>query len=89
MIDGTFQHQDNHGGGGIIENGATQYMTAGSGVLHIETPPDDLVMSGGLFHGIQATLFAQQLAARQQIELMRQIPPGVPGTPGAPGGTYL
>lgn len=53
MIDGTFQHQDNHGGGGIIENGATQYMTAGSGVLHIETPPDELVMSGGLFHGIQ------------------------------------
>ena len=53
MIDGTFQHQDNHGGGGIIENGATQYMTAGSGVLHIETPPDELVMSGGFFHGIQ------------------------------------
>jgi hypothetical protein len=43
----------------------------------------------GLFHGIQATLFAQQLAARQQIEQMRQIPPGAPGTPGAPGGTYL
>ena len=53
MIDGTFQHQDNHGGGGIIENGATQYMTAGSGVLHIETPPDSLVMSGGVFHGVQ------------------------------------
>ena len=42
----------------------------------------------GLFHGIQATLFAQQLAARQQIEQMRQIPPQGPGT-GAPGGTYL
>ena len=53
MIDGTFQHQDNHGGGGVIENGATQYMTAGSGVLHIETPPDDLVIAGGVFHGIQ------------------------------------
>ncbi len=53
MIDGTFQHQDNHGGGGVIQDGATQYMTAGSGVLHIETPPDDLVMAGGLFHGIQ------------------------------------
>jgi redox-sensitive bicupin YhaK (pirin superfamily) len=53
MIDGTFQHQDNHGGGGIIQDGATQYMTAGSGVLHIETPPDALVMSGGIFHGIQ------------------------------------
>jgi redox-sensitive bicupin YhaK (pirin superfamily) len=53
MIDGTFQHQDNHGGGGIIENGATQYMTAGAGILHIETPPAELVMSGGVFHGIQ------------------------------------
>lgn len=53
MIDGTFQHQDSHGGGGVIQDGATQYMTAGSGVLHIETPPDDLVISGGLFHGIQ------------------------------------
>jgi redox-sensitive bicupin YhaK (pirin superfamily) len=28
-------------------------MTAGSGILHIETPPEDLVASGGLFHGIQ------------------------------------
>jgi hypothetical protein len=28
-------------------------MTAGSGILHIETPPEDLVMSGGLFHGFQ------------------------------------
>ena len=38
MIDGTFQHQDSNGGGGI---------------LHIETPPEELVVSGGLFHGIQ------------------------------------
>src|ERR1700742_2206265 len=53
MIDGRFQHQDSHGGGGMIENGATQWMTAGSGILHIETPPEALVMSGGLFHGVQ------------------------------------
>src|SRR5438132_9347246 len=53
MIDGTFQHQDSHGGGGTITNGATQWMTAGKGILHIETPPEDLVISGGLFHGIQ------------------------------------
>ncbi len=51
MIDGRFQHQDSHGGGGMIQDGATQWMTAGSGILHIETPPEDLVMSGGLFHG--------------------------------------
>jgi redox-sensitive bicupin YhaK (pirin superfamily) len=53
MIDGTFQHQDSHGGGGVINNGATQWMTAGSGILHIETPPEELVMSGGVFHGTQ------------------------------------
>ncbi|MGB8022666.1 MAG: pirin family protein [Candidatus Nanopelagicales bacterium] len=53
LMDGTFIHQDSHGGGGVIEDGGTQYMTAGSGILHIETPPESLVMSGGLFHGIQ------------------------------------
>lgn len=53
MIDGVFQHQDSHGGGGVIQDGATQWMTAGSGILHIETPPEWLVASGGLFHGIQ------------------------------------
>ena len=53
IIDGEFLHQDSHGGGGSITNGATQWMTAGSGVLHIETPPEQLVVSGGLFHGLQ------------------------------------
>ena len=53
IIDGTFIHQDSHGGGGVITNGDTQWMTAGSGLLHIETPPEALVMSGGLFHGLQ------------------------------------
>jgi redox-sensitive bicupin YhaK (pirin superfamily) len=53
MIDGTFQHQDSHGGGGVITDGATQWMTAGKGILHIETPPEQLVISGGKFHGIQ------------------------------------
>jgi redox-sensitive bicupin YhaK (pirin superfamily) len=53
MIDGTFQHQDSHGGGGLITDGATQWMTAGAGILHIETPPEELVVSGGLFHGLQ------------------------------------
>src|ERR1700691_4277359 len=53
MIDGTFLHQDSIGGGGVIQNGATQWMTAGAGILHIERPPDALIDSGGLFHGIQ------------------------------------
>jgi hypothetical protein len=53
MIDGEMAHQDSHGGGGLITNGDTQWMTAGAGILHIETPPEHLVMSGGLFHGLQ------------------------------------
>ena len=53
MIDGTFQHQDSIGGGGLITNGDTQWMTAGGGILHIERPPEEMVASGGLFHGIQ------------------------------------
>ena len=53
MIDGRFAHQDSHGGGGLIGDGDTQWMTAGAGILHIETPPAELVVSGGLFHGIQ------------------------------------
>src|SRR3954469_16220188 len=53
MLDGIMEHQDSNGGGGVISNGDTQWMTAGSGLLHIETPPEHLVTSGGLFHGIQ------------------------------------
>jgi hypothetical protein len=50
----------------------------------------------GLFHGIQATLFAQQMAARNQLEDMRrELPAGAQGAPGGGGGgdarpgTYL
>jgi quercetin 2,3-dioxygenase len=71
MIDGTFAHQDSHGGGGLITDGATQWMTAGGGILHIETPPEDLVVSGGLFHGVQLWV---NLPARDKM-----IPPAYQG----------
>jgi redox-sensitive bicupin YhaK (pirin superfamily) len=66
IIDGEFLHQDSHGGGGSITNGATQWMTAGSGILHIETPPEALVVSGGLFHGLQ--LWVNLPAAEKMVE---------------------
>ena len=53
MIDGIFQHQDSNGGGGLITDGDTQWMTAGGGILHIEAPPEEVVARGGLFHGFQ------------------------------------
>ncbi len=71
MIDGTFAHQDSHGGGGLITDGATQWMTAGGGILHIETPPEELVVSGGLFHGVQLWV---NLPAREKM-----IPPAYQG----------
>src|SRR6201995_5788102 len=53
MIDGIFRHQDSNGGGGLITNGDPQWMTAARGILHIEEPPEEVVMKGGLFHGFQ------------------------------------
>lgn len=46
----------------------------------------------GLFHGIQATLFAQQTAARQQLEQMQRtqaLPPGVQPQQQPGSGVYL
>lgn len=53
LLDGVMEHADSHGGGGTITDGDTQWMTAGSGLLHIEAPPEWLVQAGGLFHGLQ------------------------------------
>jgi len=53
MMDGLIRHADSIGGGGLISDGDTQWMTAGSGILHIEAPPEEVVMAGGLFHGLQ------------------------------------
>ncbi|HVB90769.1 MAG TPA: pirin family protein [Acidimicrobiales bacterium] len=66
MIDGTFQHQDSIGGGGLITNGSTQWMTAGSGILHIERPTEQLIATGGLFHGIQ--LWVNLPAAEKMVD---------------------
>jgi quercetin 2,3-dioxygenase len=66
IIDGTFEHNDSAGGGGVITNGDTQWMTAGSGILHIERPPESLVVSGGLFHGIQ--LWVNLPSARKWVD---------------------
>jgi len=53
LIDGVFEHEDSTGGGGVITDGGTQWMTAGAGVLHSELPSQELVTNGGLFHGVQ------------------------------------
>ena len=73
MIDGVFEHADSNGGGGVITNGDTQWMTAGAGILHIEKPPEWLVVSGGLFHGLQlwVNLPADQKLAAPRYQDLR------------------
>jgi redox-sensitive bicupin YhaK (pirin superfamily) len=53
IMDGAIEHKDSTGGGGLITDGGTQWMTAGAGIVHSEMPPEPLVVRGGLFHGVQ------------------------------------
>jgi hypothetical protein len=53
VIDGVVAHHDSNGGGGVIGEGDTQWMTAGAGILHDEVPTEAFVRSGGRTHGVQ------------------------------------
>ncbi len=53
VVDGEVAHHDSNGGGGVIREGDTQWMTAGSGILHDERPTDEFLARGGLMHGVQ------------------------------------
>jgi quercetin 2,3-dioxygenase len=83
MIDGVFEHQDSNGGGGVITNGDTQWMTAGAGILHIEKPPEWLVQAGGLFHGLQlwVNLPAGQKFAAPRYQDLRASEVGLVSSP--------
>jgi redox-sensitive bicupin YhaK (pirin superfamily) len=89
MIDGTFEHSDSNGGGGVITNGDTQWMTAGAGILHIEKPPEALVRSGGLFHGLQlwVNLPAAEKFAAPRYQDLRAREVGLASSPD--GGALL
>jgi hypothetical protein len=89
MIDGTFEHSDSNGGGGVITNGDTQWMTAGAGILHIEKPPEALVRSGGLFHGLQlwVNLPAAQKFSPPRYQDLRASEVGLATSPD--GGTLI
>jgi redox-sensitive bicupin YhaK (pirin superfamily) len=53
LLDGEMAHHDSHGGGGVIGEGDTQWMTAGGGILHDELPSERTFQRGGLSHGVQ------------------------------------
>jgi redox-sensitive bicupin YhaK (pirin superfamily) len=53
MLDGEISHKDTTGGGGVIAEGETQWMTAGGGIQHEELPTEELYRNGGLFQAVQ------------------------------------
>lgn len=53
VIDGELSHNDTNGGGGVIREGDTQWMTAGSGILHDELPTERMYRRGGPMHMVQ------------------------------------
>ena len=53
ILDGEVAHHDSNGGGGVIAEGDTQWMTAGAGILHDELPTERMYRNGGPFHGVQ------------------------------------
>jgi quercetin 2,3-dioxygenase len=53
VLDGEIAHHDSNGGGGVIGEGDTQWMTAGGGILHDEVPTERAFTEGGPAHGVQ------------------------------------
>ncbi len=53
VLDGEISHHDSNGGGGVIGEGDTQWMTAGGGILHDEVPSERALRAGGPSHGVQ------------------------------------
>ncbi len=53
LFEGEMQHRDSTGGKGSLASGDVQWMTAGSGILHEETQPEEFLKKGGVIHGIQ------------------------------------
>jgi redox-sensitive bicupin YhaK (pirin superfamily) len=53
ILDGEIAHHDTNGGGGVIGEGDTQWMTAGGGILHDELPTEKMYRGGGPAHAVQ------------------------------------
>jgi quercetin 2,3-dioxygenase len=53
ILDGEIAHHDTNGGGGVIGEGDTQWMTAGAGILHDELPTERMYRAGGPSHAVQ------------------------------------
>jgi quercetin 2,3-dioxygenase len=53
ILEGALKHEDSAGHGGLLGAGDVQWMTAGGGIVHSETPTPELLQKGGRVHGFQ------------------------------------
>jgi redox-sensitive bicupin YhaK (pirin superfamily) len=53
LLSGDMEHKDSRGHAGRLRPGDVQWMTAGSGVIHSETPAKEFALTGGRMHGFQ------------------------------------
>jgi redox-sensitive bicupin YhaK (pirin superfamily) len=53
ILEGSLQHEDSAGHRGVLRSGDVQWMTAGAGIVHSETPTPELLERGGRVHGFQ------------------------------------
>lgn len=65
LLEGEAEHRDSMGNHGFMSSGDTQWMTAGSGVLHKEGPTEAVQLEGGRTHGLQ--LWVNLPAAKKMI----------------------
>jgi len=56
LFDGAIEHRDSIGSRAVIEPGAVNLMTAGSGIVHSERSPQELRPSGPSLYGMQTWL---------------------------------
>jgi len=53
VLAGKLKHRDSTGGGGLLDAGDVQWMTAGGGIVHSELPEEEYRKAGGVMHGFQ------------------------------------
>ena len=66
LFEGAIEHRDSIGSHAVIEPGAINLMTAGSGIVHSERSPDGLRASGPSLYGMQTWLALPD--GREEVE---------------------
>ncbi len=82
LLEGQFDHRDSQGHAGRLSPGDVQWMTAGSGVVHSETPAKDFAQAGGRLHGFQLWVNLPRRDKMMQPKYQEVPSSGIPAADG-------